>query len=298
MVELELYNGIPHLLAPVITSPEEAIGVLEWVSAELDRRYKILSEFSVRNIVDFNKEIKKINAARINNGDPKKEAFPYIIVVIDEFANLMLRLPKETEKIISRIAAMARAVGIHLVVATQRPSVDVVTGIIKANFPSRIAFRVSSQTDSRTILDKNGAERLLGRGDMLFMTPNFTDMIRIQAPFVSNSDVESIVKELKRNGTADYEIDLENLRETQENLIESEFSVDYRQDPVFIESLKAAAENGEISASYLQRRFRIGYNRASRIIEAFDKMKILGPSTGTSKPREVLVRQEDLVNYI
>ncbi len=298
MVELELYNGIPHLLAPVITNPEEAIAVLEWASAEMDRRYKEFSEYSVRNIVDYNKEIKKINLARSKNEEALFDNFPYIVIVIDEFANLMLRLPKETEKIISRIAAMARAVGIHLVVATQRPSVDVVTGIIKANFPSRIAFRVSSQTDSRTILDKNGAEKLLGRGDMLFMTPNFTDMLRIQSPYVSNIDVENIVKELKRNGAAEYEIDVETLMVPQAASSESEFSVDYKQDPVFADSIKAAVENGEISASYLQRRFRIGYNRASRIIEAMDRMKILGPSTGNSKPREVIIRQEDLVNYL
>ena len=177
MVELELYNGIPHLLAPVITKPEEAIAVLEWMSAEMDKRYKLLSEFGVRNMEDYNREVKKIKPLPgKENEKTAYEYFPYIVIVIDEFANLMLRLPKETEKVISRIAAMARAVGIHLVVATQRPSVDVVTGIIKANFPSRIAFRVSSQTDSRTILDKSGAEKLLGKGDMLFMTPNFTDM--------------------------------------------------------------------------------------------------------------------------
>jgi S-DNA-T family DNA segregation ATPase FtsK/SpoIIIE len=296
MVELELYNGIPHLLAPVITSPEEAIAVLEWVSNEMDKRYKILSEFSVRNIIDYNKEIKKINAAASQN--EKMEHFPYIVVVIDEFANLMLRLPKETEKVISRIAAMARAVGIHLVVATQRPSVDVVTGIIKANFPSRIAFRVSSQTDARTILDKSGAEKLLGKGDMLFMTPNFTDLLRIQSPFVSNEDVESVVKELKRNGTAEYIIDLENLTENVTESRDESMMSDYRQDPIFVESLKAAVDNGEVSASYLQRRFRIGYNRASRIIEAMEKMKILGPATGASKPREVIIGQEDLVHLI
>ena len=297
MVELELYNGIPHFLAPVITSPEQAIGALEWASAEMDRRYKILSDWGVRNIVDYNKEVKKARGSK-KKGDDGLEKFPYIVIVIDEFANLMLRLPKETEKLISRIAAMARAVGIHLVVATQRPSVDVVTGIIKANFPSRIAFRVSSQTDSRTILDKSGAEKLLGRGDMLFMTPNFTDMIRMQSPYVSNQDVETVVREIKRNGTADYIIDLDELTAPPENGGESEYAADYKDDPVFADALKAAVENGEISASYLQRRFRIGYNRASRLIEAMEKMKILASSTGTSKPREVLIHQEDLVNYL
>ncbi|MGC8769894.1 MAG: DNA translocase FtsK 4TM domain-containing protein [Brevinematia bacterium] len=281
MVELELYEGIPHLISPVITNPEEAIAVLEWTSEEMDRRYNLLSEIGVRNIIDYNKEILEY------------DKLPYIVIIIDEFANLMLRLPKETEKIISRLAAMARAVGIHLVVATQRPSVDVVTGIIKANFPSRIAFRVSSQTDSRTILDKAGAEKLLGKGDLLFMTPNFIDLIRIQAPFVSINDVETIVKTLKRNGTAEYLINPLDLiqKETEE---EFEDTTDYTDDPIFEECLRTAVENGEVSASFLQRRFRIGYNRASRIIDAMDRMKILGPSKGAGKPREVLINSNEL----
>ncbi|MCX7821366.1 MAG: DNA translocase FtsK [Brevinematales bacterium] len=281
MVELELYDGIPHLISPVITNPEEAIAVLEWVSEEMDRRYNLLSVVGERNIVDYNKEVLEY------------DRLPYIVVIIDEFANLMLRLPKETEKIISRLAAMARAVGIHLVVATQRPSVDVVTGIIKANFPSRIAFRVSSQTDSRTILDKAGAEKLLGKGDLLFMTPNFIDLIRIQAPFVSIKDVETIVKTLKRNGTAEYLINPIDLieKETEE---EFEDTTDYTDDPIFADCLKIAVENGEVSASFLQRRFRIGYNRASRIIDAMDRMKILGPSKGAGKPREVLIGLNEL----
>ncbi len=278
MVELELYEGIPHLISPVITNPEEAIAVLEWLSEEMDRRYNLLSEAGVRNIVDYNKTAIENNL----------EKLPFIVVIIDEFANLMLRLPKETEKVISRLAAMARAVGIHLVVATQRPSVDVVTGIIKANFPSRIAFRVSSQTDSRTILDKAGAEKLLGKGDLLFMTPNFIDLIRIQAPFVSIKDVETIVKTLKRNGSAEYIINPLDLieKETENNF---EDTTDYTVDPLFKDCLMVAAENGEVSASFLQRRFRIGYNRASRIIDAMDRMKILGPSKGAGKPREVLI---------
>ncbi len=284
MVELELYNGIPHLLTPVITDPGEAIAVLEWTSSEMDKRYKVLSDYGVRNMQDYNREVK------MSGG----EYFPYIVIVIDEFANLMLQLPKETEKVISRIAAMARAVGIHLVVATQRPSVDVVTGIIKANFPSRIAFRVSSQTDSRTILDKSGAEKLLGKGDMLFMTPNFTDMLRIQSPYVSNRDVENLVRELLRNGSAEYIIDIEELMSSPVPEADAAFSVNYREDPLFAESLKAAVENGEISASYLQRRFRVGYNRASRLIDAFEKLRILGPSTSSSKPREVLIGLEEM----
>jgi S-DNA-T family DNA segregation ATPase FtsK/SpoIIIE len=285
MVELELYNAIPHLLAPVITSPEEAIGVLEWTSAEMDRRYKTLSEAGVRNIVDYNREMKKLKRRREGF-----EPFPYIVVVIDEFANLMLRLPKETERVISRIAAMARAVGIHLVVATQRPSVDVVTGIIKANFPSRIAFRVGSQTDARTIMDKAGAEKLLGKGDMLFLTPNLTDILRIQSPYASNGDVEATVADLKRNGTADYVIDLEDLYTPGSKTDSDEGGAfDTKNDPVFADALRGAAEKGEVSASWVQRQFRVGYNRASRIVETMDRMKILGPSKGAGKSRDVLV---------
>ncbi len=287
MVELELFEGIPHLLSPVITNPEEAIAVLEWASEEMEQRYNLLSNAGVRNIIDYNKEVLKNNL-------PDSEKLPFILIIIDEFANLMLRLPKETEKVISRLAAMARATGIHLVVATQRPSVDVVTGIIKANFPSRIAFRVSSQTDSRTILDKSGAEKLLGKGDLLFMTPNFTDLIRIQAPFVSIRDVETIVETLKRNGIAEYVINPTELLEKETDIEEDENLADYTEDPIFKDCLKVAVENGEVSASFLQRRFRIGYNRASRIIEAMDRMKILGPSKGAGKPRDVLISVNEL----
>jgi S-DNA-T family DNA segregation ATPase FtsK/SpoIIIE len=290
MVELELYDGIPHLLSPVITNPEEAIAVLEWLSEEMDKRYQLLSEMGVRNIIDYNNQIIKENL--------EIEPLPFIVVIIDEFANLMLRLPKETEKIISRLAAMARATGIHLVVATQRPSVDVVTGIIKANFPSRIAFRVSSQTDSRTILDKSGAERLLGKGDFLFMTPSFTDLIRIQAPFVSIRDVESIVKALIKNGRAEYVIDPFQLTQKETEEVSSTGYTDYGEDPLFYDCLKEAVMNGEVSASFLQRKFRIGYNRASRIIDAMDRMKILGPYRGAGKPREVLIGMEELNKII
>ncbi len=299
MVELELYNGIPHLLAPVITQPEEALAALEWAVKEMERRYQILSDFAVRNIHDYNKQAESINKQRKKHNEDEMEILPFIVIVIDEFANLMLRSPKETEKNISRLAAMARAVGIHLVIATQRPSVDVVTGIIKANFPSRIAFRVSSRTDSRTILDKNGAESLLGRGDMLFVTPTSNDMLRLQSPFVSNSDVENIVMTLKNNGGPDFQIDFDE--ESQSSLFgdeEPSLTVDPTGDPIFAEALKTAVTNGEISASYIQRKFRVGYNRASRIMEGMDNMGILAPSKGSSKPREVIIKQEDLVHYL
>ncbi len=298
MVELELYNGIPHLLAPIITQPEDALAALEWSVAEMDSRYKTLSEFSVRSIKDYNEEIRKINTVREKQGEQLLEELPYIVIIIDEFANLMLRSPKETEKAISRIAAMARAVGIHLVIATQRPSVDVVTGIIKANFPSRISFRVNSKTDSRTILDENGAESLLNKGDMLLRTPNSSEMYRIQSPYVPNSDVEAIVSELKKNGTPDYTIDFEQFIAASQTSSDSDYTVDYSKDALWEDVLRVAVEKGEVSASFLQRKFSIGYNRASRIIEAMEQANILGPFRGSSKPREVLIKQEDIVNYI
>ncbi len=298
MVELELYNGIPHLLAPVITQPEEALAALEWSIGEMDRRYKVLAEFGVRNIEDFNAQTSSINQTRMKKNEPTLETLPYIVIIIDEFANLILRSPKETEKSISTIAAMARAVGIHLVIATQRPSVDVITGIIKANFPSRIAFRVISKTDSRTILDENGAESLLDRGDMLFRTPAQSEMLRIQSPYVSNNDVMNIVSDLKRNGSPDFTIDFEEFLASSSSEVDSDNEVDFRGDSVFPDALKLAVEKGEISASFLQRKFRIGYNRASRLVEGMDSMGILAPSSGSSKPRKVLISQEDLVHYL
>ncbi|QJR21609.1 DNA translocase FtsK [Brevinematales bacterium NS] len=288
MVELELYNGLPHLLAPVITQPEVAIVVLEWVVREMERRYKLFSELGVRNMAEYQ---------RVCPPEKGFEALYYLIVVIDEFADLMLRIPKETERVISRLAAMARAVGIHLVVATQRPSVDVVTGIIKANFPSRIAFRVSSQTDSRTILDRGGAEKLLGKGDMLFLSPKNTDLLRLQAPYVSGKEIETLVYEIRRQKKVEYLLDIDELMEEVENPSLSEGERGPR-DPLFEEALRLAAETGEVSASFLQRKLRIGYNRASRIVDMMESLHILGPSTGTSKPRQVLISPEEVDNYL
>ncbi|MFN4215975.1 MAG: DNA translocase FtsK 4TM domain-containing protein [Brevinematales bacterium] len=288
MVELELYNGLPHLLAPVITQPEVAIVVLEWVVQEMERRYKLFSELGVRNIMEYQKFSPK---------EKGLESLYYLIVVIDEFADLMLRMPKETERVISRLAAMARAVGIHLVVATQRPSVDVVTGIIKANFPSRIAFRVSSQTDSRTILDRGGAEKLLGKGDMLFLSPKNTDLVRLQVPYVSSKEIETLVYEIRRQKKVEYLLNIDELMEEVENPSSGDGERGPR-DPLFEEALRLAAETGEVSASFLQRKLRIGYNRASRIVDMMESLRILGPSTGTSKPRQVLISPEEVDNYL
>ncbi len=285
MVELELYNGIPHLLAPIITKPEEAMAALEWAVQEMDRRYKILSEYSVRNI----KEYKDLSQG---------EKLPYIVIIVDEFANLMLRAPKDTEKHISRLASMSRAVGIHLVLATQRPSVDVVTGVIKANFPSRIALRVSSKIDSRTIIDRNGAETLLGKGDMLFMSPNYMEPVRIQSPYASNEDVARTVNEIKKNGAPDYAIDFAELIARQEEGNSENSRTDAVEDPLFEEVLNYAVDSGEVSASGIQRRFRVGYNRASRLIETMKDLKIISPPPSAGKGWLINITRDDISKFL
>ncbi|MGL5254882.1 MAG: DNA translocase FtsK [Brevinema sp.] len=293
MVELEPYNGIPHLLAPIITKPEEAMAALEWAVQEMDRRYRLLSEMGVRNIKEYEGLTAKADA------EGTWEHLPYIVIIVDEFANLMLRAPKDTEKHISRLAAMARAVGMHLVVATQRPSVDVVTGVIKANFPCRIAFRVSSKIDSRTILDRNGAESLLGKGDMLYISPDYIEAERMQSPFVPGTDVEMVVKAVKRNGPPDYTIDFEEILARQEQSDDGDKSMtDALSDPLFAEVLRYAVDSGEISASGIQRRFRVGYNRASRLIETLKDQRIITPPTSAGKGWQVIISKDEIINFI
>ncbi|MGL4563400.1 MAG: DNA translocase FtsK 4TM domain-containing protein [Brevinema sp.] len=293
MVELEPYRGIPHLLSPIITKPEEAMVALTWAVEEMDRRYKLLSELGVRNIKEY-------KALAKNAVVDTYEKLPYVVIIVDEFANLMLRAPKDTEKNISRLASMSRAVGMHLVLATQRPSVDVVTGVIKANFPSRIAFRVSSKIDARTILDKNGAETLLGRGDMLFMSPDFMDTIRIQSPFVSGEDVARVVNEIKKNGEPNYLVNFSDLLEKSEEKNSSDTSTltDALNDPLFEEVLRYAVDNGEISASGIQRRFRVGYNRASRLIETMKDMKIISPPPSAGKGWIINITHAEIKDYL
>ena len=293
MVELELYSGIPHLLAPIITKPEEAMAALEWAVQEMDRRYKLFSELSVRNI----KEYKNL-AKNTPTGELGYEKLPYIVIVVDEFANLMLRSPKDTEKHISRLASMSRAVGIHLVLATQRPSVDVVTGVIKANFPSRIAFRVSSKIDSRTIIDRNGAETLLGKGDMLFMSPNYMDPIRIQSPYASSEDISKAVNTIKKNGPPEYAIDFSEVLARQEESNADSSRTDAVSDLLFEEVLRYAVDNGEISASGIQRRFRVGYNRASRLIESMKDMKIISPPPSAGKGWSINITRDEIQSYL
>lgn len=277
MVELSSYEDIPHLAAPVVVDPRKASTVLKNVVLEMENRYSILAELKVRNIDSYN-ELAKTNKSI--------QKMHYMVVVVDEFADLMIVAGKEVEQSIIRIAQMARAVGIHLILATQRPSVNVITGIIKANMPARLSFRVSSKTDSRTILDQNGAEMLLGRGDSLFIPPGTSDPVRIHGCFVSESEVAKIVEFLKTLGKPDYNMDL--LKEESENIQDVD---EAELDEKYYEALELVKEKGMASISMIQRYLRIGYNRAARIVEIMEKQGVIGPSDGTSKPREVVIKE-------
>jgi len=275
MVELQLYNGIPHLLTPVITDPQIAPRALKWAIYEMERRYQLLSDLNTRDIERYNQ---KVSAEK-----GRHEKLPYIITIIDELADLMMVSSKEIEGLITRIAQKARAVGIHLVLATQRPSVDIITGIIKANFPARIAFQVAQKTDSRTILDQNGAEKLLGQGDMLYQSPVSSFPVRMQGAYVSEDEILKIIEHLGKIGHPEY-IDFEAVIE------EAEAEREYNDggDELFVEALKIVENTKKASASFLQRKLSIGYNRAARIIELMEDRGYIGPQHG-SKPREVFI---------
>ncbi|MDX1663981.1 MAG: DNA translocase FtsK 4TM domain-containing protein [Candidatus Promineifilaceae bacterium] len=292
-VELTGYNGIPHLVAPVVVDMERVIATLQWALREMDMRYQKLAEIGARNIADYNRKIA---------GTGKKH-MPYIVIFIDELADLMMVSPEDTERSVTRLAQMARATGIHMVIATQRPSVDVVTGLIKANFPARIAFAVASGTDSRVILDSTGAERLLGQGDMLFQSPDAGTPLRLQGAFVSDKELTSIIN-YWRAARRRHRVTVAEAREkaeeaeastlpppTQqplwEDLIEEEEEKEY-EDELVPEAIALVRDLGKASTSLLQRRFRIGYTRASRIMDVMEEEGIIGPPTGTSKAREVL----------
>jgi S-DNA-T family DNA segregation ATPase FtsK/SpoIIIE len=275
MVELQLYNGIPHLLTPVITETYMAPRALKWAVAEMERRYKLLSEVNARDIDKYNE--------RIAGYEEKYESLPYIVIIIDELADLMMIAAKEIEGSITRIAQKARAVGIHLILATQRPSVDIITGIIKANFPARIAFQVAQKIDSRTILDQNGAETLLGKGDMLYQSPVSSFPVRIQGAYITEEEIMKIVRHTRKYGKAKY-VDIEESLDDDD----SEDIDDSADDALFIEAVKIIEETKKASASYLQRRLSIGYNRAARIIELAEERGYVGPQQG-SKPREVYI---------
>src|SRR6478735_554946 len=282
MVELNMYNGIPHLLAPVVTDPKKASQALKKVVSEMERRYELFSHSGTRNIEGYNDLVKRMNDD--GDADAKQPTLPYIVVIVDELADLMMVASSDVEDSITRLAQMARAAGIHLIIATQRPSVDVITGVIKANIPSRIAFSVSSQTDSRTILDMGGAEKLLGRGDMLFMPVGASKPVRVQGAFLSDEEVEEIVDFVIAQQKAQY----------QEEMIPTDApeQVDDFADELYDEAVQLVAEMQTASVSMLQRRFRIGYNRAARLIDAMEERGVVGPYEG-SKPRSVLISQQN-----
>lgn len=285
VVELSVYNGIPHLLIPVVTDPKKAAGALAWAVQEMVNRYSLFAKKNVRDIKGYNAALQK---------EGNEETMPQIVIIVDELADLMMVSPKDVEDAICRLAQMARAAGMHLVIATQRPSVDVITGIIKANIPSRIAFAVSSQVDSRTILDGSGAEKLLGKGDMLFYPSGASKATRVQGAFISDGDVEKIVDFLKRDGETVYNEDiLETIEKanTSDRDLESENSEDDEADPFLAEAIEAVIEIGSASASLIQRRFKVGYARAGRIIDQMEARGIISGYQG-SKPREVLMSKE------
>lgn len=281
VVELGIYNGIPHLLIPVVTDPKKAAGALNWAVQEMVNRYKLFADRGVR-------DIKGYNALLAKNGET--EILPHIVIIIDELADLMMVAPNDVEDAICRLAQMARAAGMHLVIATQRPSVDVITGVIKANIPSRIAFAVSSQVDSRTIIDMAGAEKLLGKGDMLFYPVGASKPIRVKGAFVSDGEVERVVEYIKSQGNAEYnESIIDEINSEKEN----KNSDPGDNDELLPQAIELVVDAGQASVSLIQRKFKVGYARAARIIDQMEARGIVGPFEG-SKPRQVLITKQQL----
>jgi S-DNA-T family DNA segregation ATPase FtsK/SpoIIIE len=315
IVELQVYNSLPHMLIPVVTEPKKVPGALKWLLAEMEKRYQIFAKCGVRNIASFN--TRKANAApapvekegsiaeittELNVEVPRDleieipEKLPYIVCIIDELADLMMVAPAEIETSIARLAQLARAAGIHLIVATQRPSVNIITGSIKANLPSRIAFQVTSKVDSRVILDEAGADQLIGRGDLLFMPPGTSRLVRAQGAFISDEEIARVVEHLKKNGPPAYrqevqeQVDRVGDEEDGNGLDELEEGSDDDLLPQAIDVLKSTRR---ASTSMLQRRLRIGYNRAARLMELMEQKGIVGPENG-AQPREILADLERL----
>lgn len=287
-IELSIYHDIPHLLHPVVIQPKEATKALRWAVQEMERRYMLLSDLGVRNIEAYNRKIQKDPRVRSpNGGETGKKQLPYIIVIIDELADLMMASSREVEEAITRLAQMARAAGIHLIIATQRPSVDVLTGIIKANFPTRVSFQVSSKVDSRTILDCIGAEHLLGDGDMLFMPPGVGRIIRIHGAFVSEDEIKGVSDFLREQRKPDYDVSILSGFE-DEDTDEGELERDEKYD----QAVDVVMQTGQASISMIQRRLRVGYNRAARMIEFMEREGIVGPSDGV-RPRDVFGRKDN-----
>ena len=287
-IELSIYKDIPHLLHPVVTQPKEATRVLRWAVEEMERRYMLLSDLGVRNIEAYNRKILKMKPNKQDGEtEPEKpKTLPYIILIIDELADLMMVSSRDVEEAITRLAQMARAAGIHLIIATQRPSVDVLTGIIKANFPTRISFQVSSKVDSRTILDTIGAEHLLGEGDMLFLPPGVGRLNRIHGAYISEEEVKRVTDFLRNQAKPEYDAEImEKVSRDEESLEEN-----FEKDEKYEQALEVVLQTRQASISMLQRKLRVGYNRAARMIEIMEYEGIVGPSDGV-KPREVYGRK-------
>ena len=290
-VELTLYNGIPHLLTPVITDPKKAIMSLKWAAKEMDRRYNILEGEQVRDIESYHKTV--YEPAKKKGGDDLPEAMPYIVIVIDELADIMQTYPRELEAAIVRLAQMSRAVGIHLVLSTQRPSVNVITGLIKANVPTRMALQVASQIDSRTILDSGGAESLLGAGDMLYLSADMQKPVRIQTAYISEGEVKKVVSYIKQHNAGTLgSLDLgggDGVQVSPNDAVMMSLADDDVDDDMYLEAKAAVEEAGRASTSYLQRKLRIGYSRAARLMDLLEEKGVIGPADG-SRPRDVLSR--------
>jgi S-DNA-T family DNA segregation ATPase FtsK/SpoIIIE len=280
-LELGMYEDIPHLLTPVVVDPKQAANALRWATKEMEERYKRLAAEGVRNIEQFNRNVRHQLEEPESDGAERPRPLPYIVVVIDELADLMMVARNEVEESIARLAQMARAVGIHLVLATQRPSVDVITGLIKANLPSRISFRVSSKIDSRTILDGNGAEQLLGRGDMLFLPPASSRVIRLHGPYISEQESARLASFLRKQGKPVYDETIT----AEEKTIEA---VEMEKDDLYDDAARIVVASGQASISYLQRRLRIGFSRAARLVDMMEVEGLVSPGAG-GKAREVLV---------
>jgi len=286
-IELSVYDGIPHLIIPVVTDMKKATHALFWAVREMERRYKLLSENRVRNIGQYNKKLKKLSKENENESDPPQERLPYIVIIIDELADLMMVASRDVEVGLTRLAQMARAAGIHLILATQRPSVDILTGVIKANFPTRLSFQVSSKTDSRTIIDASGAEALLGNGDMLFLPPGTAKLQRIHGAYVSEDELNQVIEFLKAQKPPEYVPEILQPPEDEKKQSENQ-EYDERYD----EAVALVTKSGQASISMIQRHLRVGYNRAARIVETMEEEGVVGPSDGV-KAREVLVKNYD-----
>jgi S-DNA-T family DNA segregation ATPase FtsK/SpoIIIE len=277
-----MYEEIPHLLTPVVVDPKKAANALRWAVREMEERYKHLASFGVRNIEQYNRNVRNMLEHKEVDGAEAPKLLPFIVVVVDELADLMMVAGNEVEESICRLAQMARAVGIHLILATQRPSVDVITGLIKANLPARISFRVSSKIDSRTILDGNGAEQLLGKGDMLFMPPATSRVVRLHGPYISEQESARLASFLRKQGRPSYDESI-----TAEDKSEKT-GLEFEKDELYDEASRMVVLSGQVSISSLQRKLRIGFSRAARLVDMMEADGLVSAASG-SKPREVLV---------